>query len=145
MGMIDKQGGPPGPPKRGERLDPDLSRVGEKLDLGLPEGREKSSPRPLERGDPQTVELHIEALVLRGFSTLNQAQVGAAIKRELTRLFKERGIPVAFAQGGNIANLDGGTFNVAPSAGPEGVDPDRADPERIGAQIAQTIYGRLNR
>ena len=54
---------------------------------------------------------------------------------ELTRLFTDRGVPPSLASGGAVPVLDGGSFDVAPDA----------RPDRIGAQVAQAVYGGLAR
>ena len=51
------------------------------------------------------------------------------------RLFTEQGIPESMAGGGEARSLDGGEFILAPDMGGE----------RIGAQIAQTLYQGWNR
>lgn len=79
------------------------------------------------------VELHLEELVLHGFSPGDRYRIGEAVERELTRLFIEQGVPPSLAQGGEVAHLDGGMFKVAPGS----------KAEAIGAQIAQAVYGEL--
>lgn len=77
------------------------------------------------------LQLHIEELILHGFAARDRDRISAAIQQELTRLFTEQGIPPTLAQGGQIAQLNGGTFNV--TAGTR--------PDIVGTQIAQSIYG----
>ena len=84
---------------------------------------------------PKALDLHIEELVLDGLDGVNQAYVGVVVERELGRLFAERGLPPSLAQGGTVASLDGGTFNTVPGA----------PTDAVGAQIAQAVYGGLNR
>lgn len=79
------------------------------------------------------VELHLEELVLHGFSPGDRYRIGEAVERELTRLFIEQGVPPSLAQGGEVGRLDGGMFKVAPGS----------KAEAIGAQIAQAVYGEL--
>ena len=81
------------------------------------------------------VDLHIEELVLDGFNPGDRYRIGAAVEAELARLFAERGKAPSLARGGEMSSLDGGSFDVAPGAGPEGV----------GGQVAQAVYGGLNR
>ena len=40
---------------------------------------------------PYNIELHIEELVLHGFSPRDRDAIGEAVQRELTRLFVEQG------------------------------------------------------
>lgn len=94
------------------------------------EGAANASSTP---GSAYSVELRIEELVLHGFADSERYRIGDAIERELTRLFTEQGAPPTMAQGGEIAQLDGGTFEVKP-------DPDA---ETTGVQLAQAIYRGL--
>ena len=61
---------------------------------------------------PERVELHIEELVLHGFPTRDRYGIAEAIQRELTRLLIEHGVPEALRQGGDVARLNGGSFEV---------------------------------
>jgi len=79
------------------------------------------------------VELHIEELVLRGFSPGDRYRIGDAVERELSRLFTEQGTPPSLARGGDIGRLDGGSFEAKPGS--------RA--ETIGIQAARAVYGSL--
>ena len=80
------------------------------------------------------VELHIEELVLHGFSPGDRYRIGAAVERELSRLLAEQGTPPTLARGGDIGHLDGGSFEAKPGAGVEA----------IGARVAQAVYGALS-
>jgi len=83
----------------------------------------------------KNIELHIEELVLRGFAPGDRYRIGEAVEHELTRLLADRGVPQSLADGGEIASVDGGAFEVAPGA--------RA--EVVGAQVAKAVYGGLGR
>ncbi len=76
------------------------------------------------------IELHIEKLVLHGFSPNDRHRIGRAVERELARLLTDRDLPASLSQGGTFAQVDSGTFNVAPNA----------KAEAIGSQIAQSVY-----
>lgn len=76
------------------------------------------------------IELHIEELVLHGFAPADRYLIGAAIERELSRLFTDRGLPASLSGGGDFARLPGGSFNVAPGS----------QAETIGTQVAQSVY-----
>jgi hypothetical protein len=84
---------------------------------------------------PKNIEIHIEELVLDGFEQADRHRIAEAAKRELTRLFTERGIPPSLARGGEINRLEGGTFQTAPASGPE----------TIGAKVARAVYGGLKK
>ena len=102
-----------------------------------------SGPRPLsaeanrpEAGlsatAPQAIDVDIEELVLHGFAPQGRFSIAEAIRRELTELLNEGGFPSAWLGGECMANLDGGTFDVAPGF--------RA--ETIGRQVAWVVYQR---
>ena len=82
---------------------------------------------------PRTIELHIEELVLHGFPPTDRYALGGAVERELRRLLAEQGLPGWLAGGGGAAGVDGGAFDLAPEAQPDG----------IGAQVAQAVYRGL--
>lgn len=79
------------------------------------------------------IELHIEELVLHGFSPADRYRVAEAIERELTRFFSEQDIPPALFAGGALAHLDAGAFQMQPGA----------RPVAIGAQVARALYRGL--
>lgn len=79
------------------------------------------------------IELHIEELVLHGFARKDQVRIQRAVEQELSRLLTEQGIPGGLAQGGELQQLNGGSFNVRSGM--------RA--EAVGAQVAQAIYGGM--
>ena len=89
------------------------------------------------------LEIHIEELVLQGFvgssaspgqtmdrQAMDRARIGATVQSELARLFAERGIPRSLNRGGQVVQLDGGTFDLSLRSGAEA----------IGGQIAQALY-----
>ncbi len=78
----------------------------------------------------QSVELHIEQLVLHGFPPGDRHRIAQAVELELTRLITEQGVPVSLSLGGNRDRLEGGTFNMAPNS--------RA--QVVGNNIAQSVY-----
>ncbi len=80
------------------------------------------------------IELHIEKLVLHGFSPSDCHRIGRSVVFELARLFTEQGISHSMSKGGEFTHLDGGTFNIAPSS----------KAEAIGSQVAQAVYKGLS-
>ena len=62
---------------------------------------------------PKNIELNIEELVLHGFSPGERYNIGEAVKCELTRLLVDRGVPQSLERGWEVANMDGGAFEVA--------------------------------
>ena len=81
------------------------------------------------------VELNIEELVLHGFSPGDRHRIGEAVQMELARLFAEQGASPSLARGGESEKIDGGSFNISKGS--------RA--ETVGAQVARSVYGGLNR
>ena len=91
-----------------------------------------SSQLPTSNSQP-SVELHIEELVLHGFSPSDRHRIGEAVQLELARLLAEQAIPPALAKSAAIDRLDGGTFQL--TAAPR--------PEATGAQVARAVFGGL--
>jgi hypothetical protein len=79
------------------------------------------------------IELHIEELVLDGFNAADRYRIGDAVERELSRLLSEQSIPSSLVANRDQAHLDAGAFHVAADS----------TAERIGAQVAQAVYGGL--
>jgi hypothetical protein len=78
----------------------------------------------------QNIELHIDELVLHGFSASDAPYIKAAIEQRLSQLFTSQGIPSTLSIAGEINRMNAGTFNtMAGSAA-----------ETTGSQIAETIY-----
>lgn len=59
--------------------------------------------------------------------------IGEAVEQELTGLLAERGVPQSLEHGREVANVDGGAFEVAQGS--------RA--QVVGAQVAKAVYGGL--
>lgn len=78
----------------------------------------------------QTIELHIEKLVLHGFSPHHRHHIGDAVQAELSRLFSERGIPPGFTGGVQLPVINAGSFSMQPGS----------QPGSIGKNIAGSIY-----
>ena len=83
----------------------------------------------------KNIELHIEELVLHGFAPGDRYRIAEGVEQELSRLLADRGVPQSLAEGGEIASVDGGAFEVAPGS--------RA--EVVGAEVAKAVYGGLRR
>lgn len=81
------------------------------------------------------LELEIEDLVLEGFPAAYRDRIARAVHGELERLFAERGVPPSLEAGGDLATIDGGSFEAAPGA----------SPEAVGAQVARALYGGMRR
>lgn len=81
------------------------------------------------------IELHINELVLHGFSPGDRRRIGEAVRQELLRQFSERGIPDALTRQGDISRLNAGSLQMGHGA----------KPEKIGMQVAQAVYGSVSR
>jgi hypothetical protein len=89
-------------------------------------------------GGQRSIELHIEELVLHGFSAGDRNRIADALRVELTRLLTEESasLPIAADRmDTGIESLDAGTVRVI-SESRSGV---------IGGQIAQALFGGLAR
>ena len=82
---------------------------------------------------PKNIELNIEELVLHGFSAGDRYGISEAVERELTQLLADRGVPQSLERGREIANMDGGAFEVVQGS----------RPQVVGAQVAKAVYGGL--
>jgi hypothetical protein len=81
------------------------------------------------------IEVHIEELVLHGFSGHNTYEVGGAVEREITRLLQEQGLPAGFSVAANVGRLHAGSF------------PLQADAKAaaVGNHIAKAVYQGLTK
>ena len=80
-----------------------------------------------------SIELHIEKLVLEGFSPASREQIGAAVQQELARLLTEHGLPPAWSTGREIEWLNAGTFRCDA----------QSKAEATGNQVARAVFGGL--
>lgn len=78
----------------------------------------------------QKVEIHIDELVLQGFSPQGRYAIAVAVESELTRLMTENGIPSSFLAGGHIPSLNAGRFDMQHAA----------KGETVGNNIANSVY-----
>jgi hypothetical protein len=98
------------------------------------EGGRRNRRPALPRAQP-AVDLHIEELVLYGFSPGDRYPIGDAVENELSSLFAGQGTPEWILDGGEIGDVDGGSFHTAPGA----------NARTIGAQVAHAVYGGLKK
>jgi len=92
-------------------------------------GIESPRHKAVGRGGP--VHVHVETLVLHGFSAGAGWWIGDAIQQELTRLIGEQGLPSGIREIGDAARLDAGRISLRHGA----------QPAAVGAQIATAVYG----
>lgn len=79
------------------------------------------------------IELHIEELVLHGFTGYGAYHIAEAVEREITRLLQERGLPPSFSMETNVEHLNAVNFNMQQN--------DKA--ASIGNSIAKSVYQGL--
>lgn len=80
------------------------------------------------------LEFNIEQLIFEGFSSRERFRISNAIQQQLTRIFRENGIPTSLKNNGNINRLNLQNIDV----------PSGQKPETIGQQVAQNLYSALN-
>jgi hypothetical protein len=90
----------------------------------------------LERsnGRKQSVDLHIEQLVLHGFDPRDRYLIGETVERELTRLLTEQVSPT-ITEEADTPLIDGGVFELSFGS----------CAESIGLQLSEAIYGGLSK
>jgi hypothetical protein len=66
-----------------------------------------------------SLEIHIDALVLEGFSSSEGHRIAAAVERELARLVAEQDLPAAWTRSAEILRLDAGRVQLRPAGGAE--------------------------
>lgn len=82
---------------------------------------------------PRSIEVHIEELVLHGFSQADRRPIADAVERELSSLFAREGLLAE--QSVEIERVNGGTFRLG----------EKEREESAGKGVARAIYGGLRR
>lgn len=85
-------------------------------------------------GQP-SVELHVDELVLHGFSSGDRYAIGDAVERELTRLITMHGLPDINGEGFSVDRIDMGLFQVK----------QNSRKGEIGTRVAESVYRGLRR
>jgi hypothetical protein len=62
------------------------------------------------------IEIHIDELVLQGFSTRDFTAIGQAVESELTRLFSEQGALHSISSPKKYVRIDAGEFAISSGA-----------------------------
>ena len=78
---------------------------------------------------PRVFRVHIQSLMLEGFSPSERHRIGDGVQSELRRLLMESGLPQTLE---SSPERPGGSFNVSGS-------------HDLGAQVARAVYGGLSR
>jgi len=79
------------------------------------------------------LDISIEELVLHGFPAADRYRISEAVQRELARLLTSEGTPPSLRNGGSIQSMNAGSIHLAAAGGPR----------KVGAQVAQAVYGGL--
>lgn len=82
----------------------------------------------------QAIELHIDQLILEGFSPRDAFYIGRALERRLTYLIQQKGLPTGMNHPLTIPNIDAGQFHFN----------QKMKPNTIGQQIATSVYNGFN-
>lgn len=77
------------------------------------------------------IELHIDQLILHGFSRRDAFYIKQSLQQELSRMIQKDGLPTHFQNEAHTRRMDAGEFRIQASA----------KPEVIGRQIAGQVYG----
>jgi hypothetical protein len=79
------------------------------------------------------IDLHIDELVLRGFTPSDRFQIAEALQSELTRLLAEHSRHETLPRSLTIDRIQTASFKVARNT----------KPAAIGAQVAQSVYRQV--
>ena len=78
------------------------------------------------------IQIHIDELVLHGFSRADAPAIGDAVREEISRLIELRGLSPGLV---DIDRIDAGEFFPAPGT----------RPASIGSQVGRSVYKGLTR
>ena len=81
-------------------------------------------------GSPQSIELHIDQLLMEGMQPSDRYQFGHAVQTELARLLTEQGIPANVNSSAQLERLAAGNFAI--TSAPR--------PATVGRQVAEAVY-----
>ena len=79
------------------------------------------------------IELHIEELVLHGFSAGDRHAISDGLQLELARILTERNPYFAVTDDARLESINAGAFHLTSAS----------RPEVIGVQVAQVLFGGL--
>jgi hypothetical protein len=83
---------------------------------------------------PAKIFLHVDELTVSGVPPRDLADLGSAVRGELTRLLSTAELPAGIAQSRRVASLDAG-----PVQAPSG------SADALGTQVARAVHGSLRR
>jgi hypothetical protein len=79
------------------------------------------------------IRLHIEELVLQGFTPADREPIARALREELQTLLLERGLPVQGPEPHDVERVDAGSFPT----------PAGAAPAAVGSATARALHRSL--
>ena len=82
---------------------------------------------------PDTINVHIDHLVVEGSENLDKKQIGAAVQSELKRLISDQGLHASLHQSSAIESVAGKPITASTEISARG----------MGYQIANSIYRGL--
>ena len=82
----------------------------------------------------KTIEVHIDELVLHGFSPHDRYRISDAMQAAIYDHIVGRGLPAAISSGGFISTINAGSFDLSSPIKPAG----------IGEKIATTVYNSFS-
>lgn len=81
------------------------------------------------------IDLHIEELILPGLAPGDRQRIAGAVQDELVRLLAGNNLPEVFERGGELQQLNGGSFAVRTGEKPESIG------IRIGRKVFEGMAG----
>ena len=93
--------------------------------------------KPMSTGSerPRAIEVHIEELVLHGFTPSVRQGLGDAVKRRLQELLSDQSLPQSWRRDVEVDQLDAGDLAI----------PSGTPPSKVGASLAQAVRATFNR
>ena len=83
----------------------------------------------------QQIDIHIDELLLDGFTAAEGDNIKTAVEAELSRLFTERGIPRTVNRSAKYDRINGGSFSMA----------NGSKANTVGTDIAGAVYSSIMR
>jgi hypothetical protein len=83
---------------------------------------------------PDSIELHIEELMLDGFGDLDSATLATAVRLQLAKLLAERSLPASPIRSRHLVSIDYGDIK----------QPHGTSAMHVGSAVAEAIYRGLS-
>lgn len=123
------------PQGRGDTRTPTQTERNDSIQSSISDSKGSQTEGQAATIPPYSFELHIEELVLEGLAPNDHYLIGETLGRELERLLSRQTHPPLLAHDIEIAQLDGGAFEM----------PAGASSKIIGIHLAQAINGVLRK